>query len=113
MIPAEFHALGLLMVNFGLIFAILGALALAALAAWLRERWLKARAVIRLTEAEKETGALAAAVTCTLCRKDGTGRCSCEIDCGHGVCTGDRPTIRAAWTPGELAILRGERELEQ
>jgi hypothetical protein len=60
--------------------------------------------------ADPGTAALAAAVKCHRCSGHG-GLCTCLTDCGQDWCTGDRPTISAPWTAGELAALRGEKEL--
>jgi hypothetical protein len=60
--------------------------------------------------ADPGTGHLTAAVKCRRCSGRG-GLCTCLTDCGRDWCTGDRPTIRAAWSADELAALRGEKEL--
>lgn len=102
--------------------------AVEAAAGMLRDSWRNARDVIRQTEDEARARAQrdasawrdepgdahtagALTLTCRWCNTM-TGSCTCPGRCGTPGCRGEWTTSLTSWTPEELAILRGEKELE-
>lgn len=53
---------------------------------------------------------LAMALVCDPCA-DRDGPCGCTAECGAPACQGGWNTTALAWTPDELAVLRGEKEM--